>query len=897
MKRADFVTEKTFFPRDAALLSPRREDGTVDGRYEFRAVLTLPEKPRRALMILTGSDCFDVSLGGEQIAEYALRSYVYHRAYEVYDVTSALGAGENAISVLYFDGKAPINRGFVCEFFVDGARVPLDWSCRRDEVRGDVPHFISGGGFEIFDATAELGEFKPCKTKKYELPSGVSLYQSVQPPQEKCEIYPLKEIIGGASGRFGGEYYKFKNAAQAVYFAEFFAAGGEKPAFKAICGVHSAYIDGREIVLPCELDEGRHTVAVFSRGGECAFALGATAEFFVREFPAPRAPYRYPWNDSIQMYKIPNDVSEFIKNTAISKVLPAAPRAERIVTPSYADVIAHGGNGMVYDFGRERVGYIKIEFESPRGATVYFRTFELLTERGARDMGEKSGGAIVAGEGKCSFTSSRLRGFRYAEVFVPGGADARDLTVSMIEEKYGARDAGAFASSDEKLDEIYKISLDTAAVCMLDSYVDCPGYEQNIWTGDAAITGKINMVSFGAREFDARYLDTVAHSMLAGLCTYYRGSNPLYVNDTYLPCACFPTYPDGGIPAWSFSWVTHVVDHIVHFGTGGTDALVAAVEECLRRAELHFSPRGLFAPLGAWNLIDWASNDFSPYGEVSANNMMLCGCYTNVSHLFALLGETEKSRIYLEKSEKLKENINKYCWDPARRAYVDTVRDGDGYSLYLDFCKFKNRTPETYEKYLSLSRVSVQTATFALLYDIADGARRDACEKILVDDISRGNFRAGTPAKRTFGTPGDAEAPGGVVRIGTPFFLYYALGALFKIGKHELALDAIRREWGEMISDGLKTCVETFKNTDGGWGRSIAHAWSAAPAVFLKTEILGVKPCDLGYRKFTVEPHPCGLTHAEGAVPTPHGNIVVKWRASGGKIDIEVDAPKECERI
>ena len=897
MKRAVLFDGKVDFPAGATLISPCRADEKKEALYDFRASWNAKIRPRSAFMILTGSDFLEVTIGGVT-ADFSLRSYVYHRAYEVYDVTDAIAAGENEILVRFVDSRAPINRGFVCQIVADGERISLDWSCREVRGRSFVPHFISGGGFEIYDATADDGGFSPCETKEYELPRGVSVYQSFQKPQETAEIKPEKTSAGGAFACSDGEYCKFKSSAPAVYFAEFFAARGEKLSLKAIRGVHAALIDGEEVAAPRELTEGRHVVAVLSRGGECAFALGAKAEFFVREFPAPRAEYRYPWNDSIQMYKIPDEVSEFIKNIAAATVLPPAPRAERIDAPTYADVLAFDGNGMIYDFGRERVGRLKIEFEAVRGTVVYFRTFELLTSHGARDMGEKSGGAIVTGKGKCSFTSSRLRGFRYAEIFVSEGVDVRDLSVSMIEEKYGARDAGAFSSSDEMLDGIYKISLDTADVCMLDSYVDCPGHEQNIWVGDAAITGKINMVSFGAREFDARYLDTVAHSMSAGLRTYYRGSNPLYVNDTYLPCACFPTYPDGGIPAWSFSWVNHAVDHIVHFGMhDGTDEFIAAVEECLRRAEAHMSPRGLFAPCGAWNLIDWASNDLSPYGEVSANNMMLCGCYTNVSHLFAMLGEAEKSRIYLEKSEKLKERINKYSWSEARGAYVDTVRDEAGYALYLDFCKFKNRAPDTYEKYLSAERVSVQTATFALLYDIADGARREACEKILVGDIMCGNFRAGTPAKRTFGAPDESEAPGGIVRIGTPFFLYYALGALFKIGKHELALDAMKREWGAMIDDGLRTCVETFKNDSGEWGRSIAHAWSAAPAVYLKTEILGVKPSDIGYRKFTVEPHPCGLTHAEGAVPTPYGNIRVSWCVSGGKIDVKVDAPSECERI
>lgn len=902
MKRADFVTEKVDFPARATLTSPCRTDEKKEALYDFRAVLIAKNKPCRVLMIVTASDYVSVVIGGDTEADFALRSYVYHRAYEVYDVTDAICAGENEIVVRFVDSRAPINRGFVCEFIVDGARATLEWTCREVKSRNYVPHYISGGGFEIYDATIAEGEFLPCESKKYEFPSGVDVYQSIQTPQEKREIHPERSSEDETIERFDGEYYKFRSGEPSIYFSDFFTASGEKMSLKAVRGVHSFYVDGNEInnSSPVALKKGRHVICVFSRGGECAFMVksGAALIWHVAAVAEEKVPYRYPWNDFLQVYKIPNETREMIKNIGTARVLPNAPAAERVTAPSHSDILAFEGKRVTFDFGRERVGRLKIEIGAPQGARIYFRMFELVSSRGPRDMGERSGGMFFAEKGKNSFTSARLRGFRYAEICVPDGVEISDLRVLLIEEKYSAKDVGAFASNDKKLDEIYKISLDTADVCMLDSYVDCPGYEQNTWVGDAAITGMINMISFGAREFDVRYLDAVAHSMATGLRTYYRGANPLYVNDTYLPCACFPTYPDGGIPIWSFSWVNHVCEHIMHFGAGeGTAELLGAVEECLRRAETHFSPRGLFAPLGAWNLIEWANNDLSPYGEVTANNIMLCECYTNVSNLFKLLGDGEKASIYLEKSKKLKENINKYCWDDVKIAYVDTVRDEAGYLLYLDFCKFKNRTPEPYENYLSAKRVSVQTATFAVLFGIADGARREACERMLIEDMTRGNFRAGTPAKRTLGLPTEDEAPGGIVRIGTPFFLYYALGALCKIGRHDIALDVMRREWGAMIDDGLLTCVETFKNADGEWGRSVAHAWSAAPAVYLKTEILGVKPLDIGYRKFTVDPHPCGLTRAVGAVPTPYGNITVKWRVEGGKTVVDVDAPRECERI
>lgn len=926
MMRADIVKEKMNMPADTDVIFPYRENENEEGRFSFFSSFVLKKTPRRALMFLTGSDYFEVLINGDNAAEYAVRSYAYHRAYEVYDITRMLIAGENSVAVDFCDSRAPVFRGFVCEINLDGKRMPLTWSCARDTSKNYVPHFISGGGFEI-SGISKTEKNIACGRKKLELPEGVSLYQSVLPPQTRNEINPISAFVDGLFSYPDGEMFSFDAGSPSLFLTTVKCKNGADFSMKFIKSVHSAYIDGKEIANGSVMTlYGDHVLSLFTQGGNACFELktnGATDDFRHVRFDAPRRVYRYPWNDNIQPYKMPDDIAEFIKNTANIEDISRLDKAEQKTAPSYTDIISLEKKSdvkeilpekyitkgadfiaskylrhVVFDFGCERVGLIKIEFESEKNVALYFRSFELFENGIPRDMGEKSGGVIAADGGKSSFTSRRMRGLRYVSVFIPADTEIRCLKVSLIETRCNTSDAGAFSSGDKKLDDIYKMSIDTAAVCMLDSYVDCPGYEQNIWVGDAGITGKINMTSFGEREFDARYLDMVAQSMMPGLRTYYRGSNPLYVNDTYLPCACFPTYPDGGIPIWSFTWAMHVMDHAMYLGIDeGFDKRIEAVEECLRRAETHFSSRGLFAPCGAWNLIEWANNDLSPYGEVTANNMMLCGCFKRLSDVFTLLNNSEKSRYYIEKSEKLKENINKYCWNEKRNAYVDTVRDETGYSLYLDFCRFKNRTSKPYEKYISAERVSVQTAAFAVLFDVAEGARRAACEKLITSDIMRGNYRSGTPAKRTYGTPSDEEAPGGVVRIGTPFFMYYALGALMKTGQRDLALEAIVREWGEMLDDGLKTCVETFKNQNGEWGRSAAHAWSAAPAVYLKTEVLGIKPRDFGYRKFSVEPHLCGLKYAEGAVPTPFGPIRVKAESSGGETKIYVDAPEECEQI
>jgi len=110
-------------------------------------------------------------------------------------------------------------------------------------------------------------------------------------------------------------------------------------------------------------------------------------------------------------------------------------------------------------------------------------------------------------------------------------------------------------------------------------------------------------------------------------------------------------------------------------------------------------------------------------------------------------------------------------------------------------------------------------------------------------------------------------------------------------------LKSIRREWETMIAHGTNTCWEGF-GAGKTWTRSIAHGWSASPAIYLQTEILGIKPLEAGFTKFTVVPHSDSeLTHAEGAVATPYGKISVKWEKHSDGYEIKVDAPAECEYV
>ncbi len=570
-----------------------------------------------------------------------------------------------------------------------------------------------------------------------------------------------------------------------------------------------------------------------------------------------------------------------------------SPNADMVIPASDKDTT------FILDFGIERIGGIYLDIDAKAGNKIICHALEVINkEEGVRFYHDHQTLIYTAKEGNNKYLSHVRRGFRYLYVCVT--ARENPITIKELgvnEWRYPAEDKARFTSSSERLNGVYNMCVETTKLCMLDSYVDCPGYEQNVWTGDAKITSLVNLSTLGAYEFNRRYLTLIGESLSDGVRKYYRRRNPRYIAGNYLTCGTFPTFPDGTIPIWSFSWVLSVVDHYEHTGDFEyLKTLLPAVEENLRRAENMLTEHGLFEMNGAWSLIDWAYNDVSEYGEITTNNMMLSYCFKRISEIEKFVGNDALAEKYATLGKTIKDAINKYCWSEERGAYLDMLRDEEGYKRYVAYYAETSRTPLSFEDYMALSRVSVHTNTFAVLYEIAEGERYDAALK-MIEDCTDGNYIGGSPKRRSIGEPSEEEAPGGIVRVGTPFFMYFVLAALFKAGKGEFAVKAISRDWGGILDEGITTCLEGFNKKDKWVTRSIAHAWSSSPAAFLINEVLGVKPVEPGFKSFTVTPCLAELTYAKGSVPTPYGEIYVEVKRTENGIDIKVDAPKECKRV
>ncbi|MGC9326231.1 MAG: alpha-L-rhamnosidase C-terminal domain-containing protein, partial [Candidatus Hinthialibacter sp.] len=93
-----------------------------------------------------------------------------------------------------------------------------------------------------------------------------------------------------------------------------------------------------------------------------------------------------------------------------------------------------------------------------------------------------------------------------------------------------------------------------------------------------------------------------------------------------------------------------------------------------------------------------------------------------------------------------------------------------------------------------------------------------------------------------------------------------------KLGQPQRIINDLSR-WIPMLDKGTSTWWETPGDT-----RSDCHAWSSTPTYTLMRLILGVRLKEPGFKRVEIRPYTAGLTWAKGAVPTPHGDILVDWK-------------------
>ncbi|MGB9682249.1 MAG: family 78 glycoside hydrolase catalytic domain [bacterium] len=525
-----------------------------------------------------------------------------------------------------------------------------------------------------------------------------------------------------------------------------------------------------------------------------------------------------------------------VKTTVNSYDVPRDYQNMVIANNSYANIVPFkdGDVEFIVDFGRELSGFVEFDIDTPSGVILDLYFFESMHD-GIIEHTDGLNNTLryKTRKGRQSYRSFIRRGFRYVMISIRNlSSSMKFYSIKTWLSTFPVAEVGTFYSSDYLLNRIWEISRDTERLCMEDTYVDCPAYEQTFWVGDARNESLINYYTFGAYELSKRCLRLVPKSL-------YR---------SILPESQVPSGWQNILTAWTLFWMSACKEYYEFSGDREfLEEIYPYLMETSRNFERFINRDGLLE-ITAWNMLDWAPMDTPNSGVVTHQNALLVKALSDTAYISDLLGKEEDKGHLLGVAKSLKEAINRYLWNDERKAFVDSIHSDGKYS----------------------DVISLQTNTIVYLCDCVEGKRKEFLEKYLLDP------------------------PEDFVKIGSPFMSFFYYEALVKLGKMDKILEDIRKNWGTMLEYGATTCWETFIGflTDR-LTRSHCHAWSSAPGYFLSAYVLGIRPLEPGFKKVLIEPNLCGLKWARGIVPTPAGNIEVSYKEEDEYLDVVVTLPKD----
>ena len=535
----------------------------------------------------------------------------------------------------------------------------------------------------------------------------------------------------------------------------------------------------------------------------------------------------------------------------------------------------------VLDFGAETLAFPEISVEGPPGILVDFGYSECLDNNrvATRWQGLRQSERIVLRDGLTKHRFNQPRGFRYMLLRMTNRTDSpaavRIRDVSAHEAIYPCDFRGSFSCSDSLLNDIYETSLRTLNLCMEDAFTDCPWRERSQYIGDFQIESLATYYSQGVCALADK-----------AVAEFAQGST----REGWVP-AIFPARNPINVPTWGMRLPIIFWEHYLFSGNAEMLARsYPAVRRQMRWLSQYARKNGLLEKLPGWAFVDW-----TPLDAQNANDAVIQGWYLQALETSAMIagavGERADAAVYASTARRLRRTLAEAFWDEKRGAF----------RRFLDGSSHRPATaPE--------DLVGQHENFLFVLLGIGTARQRDRALNAIAGVTGRympnvgdyqsrylGQWNSGELSVEDVLRYGDRAQAGNyttekLIRIGSPFWSYYALQGLMASGKTASALEYIRLFWGMMLEFGATAWWEM-------WDRhsSHCHGWSTGPAIILPAYVLGIRPRKPGFVEFDFSPQLGDLEWAEGVVPTPHGRIRAKLRCRGDHLEALIEIPPKTK--
>ncbi len=516
--------------------------------------------------------------------------------------------------------------------------------------------------------------------------------------------------------------------------------------------------------------------------------------------------------------------------------------------------IADGNDGvyLVIDLQREETGYFELEMDGEEGTVVEAAYGEQLDDLRVRaSMGGRNFAfRYICREGKQRFTHyfKRIAG-RYIQLHISKIRESATIYYAGIRTAlYPVLEKGGFLCGDRLLNRIYEVSVRTLRLCMHEHYEDTPWREQAMYAMDSRNQALCGYYCFGEYDFAERSLSLFAEN----------------VGEDGMLEICAPARDRITIPSFSMGWILSVADFVLYSGRVGTAKRLLPVVKRMLEAYAGNMRNGLLkTPSGQryWNFYEWAEGldggwtfdaPFKSEGPEEFDaplNLFFCLALDAGAKLAGWCGDREMEACCKDRLDRLRAAVHEFFWDEKEQAYRN----------YLD------------------SRGGTEYAELTQALALCSGAAPDGIAKELRRRLSRK----------------DAA----FVRT-TLSYSFYKYEALLQEAEQygSLVFEDIAADWGHMLYNKATSFWETIRGAnDFEKAGSLCHGWSAIPAYFFHAYLLGVKPSEPGFRRFTAIPSVCGADRYSGRIPTPYGDITVRGDIGGNGAEYLVNCPMGTE--
>jgi hypothetical protein len=506
---------------------------------------------------------------------------------------------------------------------------------------------------------------------------------------------------------------------------------------------------------------------------------------------------------------------------------------------SSLQLAAHGRYIILLDQSYLTNAYPKIVVDGGRDALIQFSYAEALVDskrqKGNRDSIEGkemlgfSDQFIPDGNQHRTYSPLFFRTFRYLQLDIETADEPLTiLELSSIFTGYPFVEKAYFKSDDPELQKIWTIGWRTARLCAVDTYFDCPYYEQLQYVGDTRIQAMISLYVAGDERLMKKAIDDISHSFFGDGLTQSR----------------YPSRDMQVIPTFSLWWVCMIHDFWMNrqddaFISSHLDKIAAVMEWY----KLKLNPEGMLGPLSWWQFVDWSWPDVdsirvggvppgASHGGSSIITLQYAYTLQRAAQLMNQFGRKELAAQYQARAKSLTERTHALCWDQERGLMADDPGK-------KEFSQHAN--------------------IMAVLTDAISATEQTSLLNKIITDKS--------------------------ITQCTYYFSFYLFEALKKTGMGDRFLPLLN-PWKTMIAEGLTTFAENPAPT-----RSDCHAWSASPDYELLSLVCGIRSSSPGFREVLIEPALGNLTHIEGSVPHPMGNIIVKIEGDKDKHRAQIELP------